>query len=491
MAALPTANYSPTVSEPRTKPVVSRRRPKGTDNIYSLLMEACSAGLTNVMFALLLNAVQSRLLGSKAAGLAEHVAVSVLLFCFVFGVQPQYSSQKMRSFRSELLFVGIVTFTIALLLVVMSIVFQMHTLTVALIATHAAGTCGGIVGWRWFRKSNSNTHQILHVAILGMDPVAIDLADHLESNPDLGYRVIGFVDRRSAKRGGAILKRVTDSGIRVLGSVDQLGDLAKTYFLDEVLITTSSDRELVKRVAIEAQNSGLHVRVVPDLYDGLGLGAKVEYFGEFPTMMLHETNISTAGLLTKRLIDLVGAACALLCLAPAMAALALAIRLESKGPIFYRSVRIGRKGRSFTCFKFRTMIANAEGLKASLAHLNERDNILFKISNDPRLTRVGRVLRKYSLDELPQFFNVLLGDMSLVGPRPPVAGEVNKYSLDNLRRLEVVPGITGLWQVEARRNPSFDSYVSLDVKYIDTWSIWLDFRIMLKTVGVVLAGTGQ
>jgi lipopolysaccharide/colanic/teichoic acid biosynthesis glycosyltransferase len=137
------------------------------------------------------------------------------------------------------------------------------------------------------------------------------------------------------------------------------------------------------------------------------------------------------------------------------------------------------------------MVGNADQLKADLEHMNERDSVLFKIANDPRITEVGRVLRKYSLDELPQFYNVLRGDMSLVGPRPPMASEVEKYDLAHLRRLDVLPGITGLWQVEARQDPSFDSYISLDTAYVENWSLMMDFRILARTVGVVLSGTGS
>jgi lipopolysaccharide/colanic/teichoic acid biosynthesis glycosyltransferase len=137
------------------------------------------------------------------------------------------------------------------------------------------------------------------------------------------------------------------------------------------------------------------------------------------------------------------------------------------------------------------MVFDAEKRRADVMHMNEREGVLFKITNDPRITRLGRILRKYSIDELPQFFNVLRGDMSIVGPRPPLASEVKEYKLSNLRRLDVTPGITGLWQVQARQDPSFDSYISLDVAYIENWSLWLDIKIILRTIGVVLAGTGS
>jgi lipopolysaccharide/colanic/teichoic acid biosynthesis glycosyltransferase len=172
-------------------------------------------------------------------------------------------------------------------------------------------------------------------------------------------------------------------------------------------------------------------------------------------------------------------------------AIALAIKLDSRGPVFYSSERIGKKGRVFRCTKFRTMVQDAELRRAEVMHMNERRGGWFKISNDPRVTRVGRLLRKYSLDELPQFFNVLRGHMSIVGPRPPLASEVREYKFSHLRRLDVMPGITGLWQVQARQDPSFDNYISLDVAYIEKWSIWLDVKIILRTIGVVFAGTGS
>ena len=192
----------------------------------------------------------------------------------------------------------------------------------------------------------------------------------------------------------------------------------------------------------------------------------------------------------KGTLDIAVSALPLLVLSPFMPIIALLIRFDSPGPTFYRAERIGCKGRTFTCFKFRTMVVNAEQLRENLAHRNERDGVLFKISNDPRITSVGRRLRKYSLDELPQFFNVLLGDMSLVGPRPPLAAEVEQYDLAHLRRLDVPPGMTGLWQVEARQDPSFDSYISLDTAYVENWTLSLDLRILARTIGVVLAGTG-
>jgi exopolysaccharide biosynthesis polyprenyl glycosylphosphotransferase len=201
--------------------------------------------------------------------------------------------------------------------------------------------------------------------------------------------------------------------------------------------------------------------------------------------------VPEAGLLLKRGLDILLSSIALVLLSPILLAVALAVKLDSRGPVFYSAERIGKRGHVFRCVKFRTMVRDAEVRRAEVMHMNERDGVLFKISNDPRITPVGRILRKYSLDELPQFFNVLRGDMSIVGPRPPLASEVQEYKLSHLRRLDVTPGITGLWQVQARQDPSFDSYISLDVTYIDNWSLWLDMKIIARTIGVVFAGTGS
>lgn len=218
--------------------------------------------------------------------------------------------------------------------------------------------------------------------------------------------------------------------------------------------------------------------------------APSEAVAQFQAIPLRFPCLSPSGRLIKRALDLVFSSITLLILSPLLLFVALAIKLDSPGPVFYISERLGKNGRVFRCFKFRTMVRDAERQQERVMHLNERDAVLFKISNDPRVTAAGRILRKYSLDELPQFFNVLLGEMSVVGPRPPVASEVREYNFNHLRRLDVTPGITGLWQIQGRHDPSFESYVSLDLTYIENWSVGLDLRIIAQTVGVVLSGTG-
>lgn len=322
-----------------------------------------------------------------------------------------------------------------------------------------------------------------NVLIVGSGRVGHALRNHLESLRHLGFRFRGFValDQQEAESGDA----------DIVGEVSNCLALARALFVDEIFISVPTDKKLVIALVEESRDLGIDIRVIPDLYDGLAWNATVEYVGQFPTIPLHRREFAFGSFLVKRWLDLTLSSLGLLVLSPLLLVIALAIRLDSPGPILYRARRIGRKGRTFHCLKFRTMVANAEQMKDKLAHLNERDGILFKMTNDPRITRVGRMLRKYSLDEVPQFLNVLKGDMSLVGPRPPIASEVERYDLAHLRRLDVLPGITGLWQVEARQDPSFDSYISLDTAYVENWNLWLDLKIMIRTISVVAGGTGS
>jgi exopolysaccharide biosynthesis polyprenyl glycosylphosphotransferase len=324
-----------------------------------------------------------------------------------------------------------------------------------------------------------------NVLIVGDGRIAYALRNHLQALPHMGFRFMGFVSL------DASFDADSAPSSQVIGNIRNCVALARSLFVDEIYFSTPADKETVVSVVEDARAIGIEVRVVPDLYDGLAWNAPVEFIGQFPTIPLHRRDFPRGAFVLKRLMDIALSLLAVIVLSPLLLLIAVLIRLDSKGPVFYSSERIGRKGRTFTCLKFRTMVADAEKLQKELAHRNERDGVLFKITNDPRITKVGARLRKYSLDELPQFFNVLLGDMSLVGPRPPVASEVEQYDLAHLRRLDVLPGMTGLWQVEARQDPSFDSYISLDTAYVENWNLMLDLRILARTIGVVLAGTGS
>ncbi|MGB7549218.1 MAG: sugar transferase [Terracidiphilus sp.] len=323
-----------------------------------------------------------------------------------------------------------------------------------------------------------------NVVIVGTGPEAHALRHHLESIRHLGFTFKGFIELPGNSSSPA------SNSSDVVGTLDTLFQHARKQFVDEIFFTAPCDQAIVQDVLEKARTHGVDLRLVPDMYGGLAWNCSIEYIGQFPTIPLHCGRVPEVGMALKRVFDVLFSSLVLLLLSPLLLAIAIAIKLNSPGPVFYASERIGKKGRVFHCLKFRTMVRDAEKRRADIMHMNERDGVLFKITNDPRVTKLGRFLRKYSLDELPQFFNVLHGDMSVVGPRPPIASEVKEYKLSHLRRLDVMPGITGLWQVQARQDPSFDSYVSLDVTYIEKWSIWLDVKILVRTIGVVFSGTG-
>jgi exopolysaccharide biosynthesis polyprenyl glycosylphosphotransferase len=324
-----------------------------------------------------------------------------------------------------------------------------------------------------------------NVLIIGTGPEAHALRHHLESIRRLGYTFKGFISFSSSGSG------FTATSGDVVGTLETMFQHARKQFVDEIFFTTPCEREIVQDVLAQARAHGVDLRMIPEMHDGLAWSSPIEYIGQFPTIPLHRGHVPEVGLFLKRALDLVLSALFLIVFSPVLLAIAIAVKLDSHGPVFYSSERIGKRGRVFRCTKFRTMVRDAEKRRADVMHLNERDGVLFKISDDPRITKLGRFLRKYSLDELPQFVNVLRGDMSIVGPRPPIGSEVREYKLSHLRRLDVTPGITGLWQVQARQDPSFDNYISLDVAYIENWSMWLDLKIIVRTIGVVLAGTGS
>lgn len=340
----------------------------------------------------------------------------------------------------------------------------------------------------WWRMRRYRQYEIgletRRVIILGTNHMGYALGRQIKTQSRLGYTLAGFIPAPGCELPAKAW------GMDVLGDMKDLRQLARRHFVDEVIVADSCPVEQVIRLLKEARELGISVSSISGYYNDLAVNAEVEYLGVFPLVSLHRLAQRNFALAVKRTVDFVLSLLALVAVAPTMLAVAIAIRIESGGPIFYVSERIGKRGRVFKCFKFRTMVSNADQLKKDMEGLNERDGILFKLRNDPRVTPLGRFLRKYSLDELPQFINVLRGEMSLVGPRPPIPSEVEKYKLEHLRRLEVMPGLTGLWQVQAREDSSFEKYIALDTAYVEHWSFWLDLKILCRTAQVVVRGTG-
>jgi exopolysaccharide biosynthesis polyprenyl glycosylphosphotransferase len=322
-----------------------------------------------------------------------------------------------------------------------------------------------------------------NVLIVGTSHMADAMRKSLDRSSHLGRIFKGCIETHGGDS-------VVEAERFVLGDLLQVKAISRQFFIDEIIIADRCPTRAVIELMEIGRELDVEVLAIPGFYDELTPDVTIKYLGTFPVVALHRRNGKVLGHLLKRLCDIVLSSGLLTALTPALMVIPLLIKLDSPGPALYVSHRIGKRGRVFPCYKFRTMVANAEQLKSTLAAFNERDGILFKIRKDPRLTKIGRILRKFSLDELPQLINVFCGDMSLVGPRPPLASEVGKYELEHFRRLEVLPGITGLWQVHARQDPSFTRYVALDLAYVENWSLWMDLKIMVKTAEVVLRGTG-
>jgi exopolysaccharide biosynthesis polyprenyl glycosylphosphotransferase len=361
-----------------------------------------------------------------------------------------------------------------------------RTVVICFIGFSTIFTCIARAVWRFlmFRRYERGIDSS-NVVILGATGIGRALQKQIVHNRHLGRIFKGFVHLSEGQ------SRVDQAPESCLGSLDQLRCLARQHFIDEIIIAEPCSMAVARDLIDLAREMSLEILVIPGFYDGITPEAPIEYLGDFPVVSLHRRDEKVIAFFLKRVSDVILSLAALLFSLPMLMVLAVAIRLDSEGPVLYVSERVGKKGRIFRCFKFRTMVLDAEKRQHALAMHNERSGILFKIKNDPRVTRVGAWLRKYSLDEIPQFLNVLLGDMSLVGPRPPLASEVAKYEIEHFRRLEVLPGLTGLWQVRARQDPSFERYVALDLAYVENWSFWLDLKILIRTTEVVFRGTGS
>jgi exopolysaccharide biosynthesis polyprenyl glycosylphosphotransferase len=323
------------------------------------------------------------------------------------------------------------------------------------------------------------------VLIVGAGEVGRTVMRNIVAHPALGYHIVGFVDDDPDK-GSSDIGR-----FQALGNTTNIPRLVKELAIDEVIITLPwmYHRKIVSIVA-QCERQRIRVRIVPDMFQMTLSHLDVEDLGGVPMIGVKEISIGRSEMLLKRVVDVALSLVALLFLWPFFLAVGLIIKLDSPGPIFFRQIRVGKGERLFTCYKFRSMYADAEDRQQSLMELNEAGDVLFKIRDDPRITRVGRILRRTSIDELPQLLNVLMGDMSVVGPRPAPPSEVQRYLAWHKRRLEVAPGMTGLWQVSGRSELTFDEMVLLDLYYIENWSPFLDLQIMLRTVPTVITGGG-
>ena len=403
-----------------------------------------------------------------------------------------YASRRLTSLRREALDVSRATLFCAVFATISAFFFRELPLSRLFLLYVWGIQTVSLILFRYVLRSflkyiRRRGYNFRHVLIIGRNHRAARFLNTIAESPELGLQVVGFLDAPTTNG--------TDprfSKYAFLGALTAFETVLRTYVVDEVVVflPIKSFYEDIEAILRVCEGVGVEVKLPTDLFSLKLAKSTISTYGDGPVIDLYTSPKMNWQLVAKRAIDVTASAVLLLLLSPVFALVSILIRITSSGPVFFRQQRHGYNGRLFECLKFRTMVENAEELKETLLHLNEVSGPVFKIKDDPRITKIGRLLRKTSMDELPQLINVLKGDMSLVGPRPPVPGEVIQYDLPHLRRLSMKPGITCLWQVNGRSSVSFDQWMELDKKYIDHWSLWLDFKILAKTIPAVLGGSG-
>ena len=335
---------------------------------------------------------------------------------------------------------------------------------------------------KYLRRQGFNTRQLLVIA----DDTSIGFIHSLIETKDWGYRIRGIVSSDEEVR-----KTFGEEVILLPDDLD-ISRVLNNSIIDEVIYCKSQlDYNRINELVELCAEVGVVFRLKPGLVQSKKMKSTFTYFNDMPFLIFRNTPEDYLALKIKRMFDIGFSGMVLFFFFPMMLIIAFLIKLDDGGPVFFYQERVGLNGRRFKCLKFRTMVPNAEELKAGLLGQNEQSGPVFKIKSDPRITKVGHFLRKTSLDEFPQFINVLRGDMSVVGPRPPIPSEVSQYKRWQTRRLSMKPGITCIWQVSGRNRIGFEDWVRLDTQYIDQWSLKLDFIIIIKTIKVMIVGDGQ
>jgi len=418
-----------------------------------------------------------------------------LLFLWhnLFSAVGLYDSHRFSSRMTEAREVVKATSLGTLILSAAALVFHIRMASLSFVLVFFLLSTGMLVSSRLLlravlTRTRLHGRNLRHVLIVGTNRRAIEFARNLERRVELGYRVIGFVDREWDG-----IEEFHQSGRAFVCELDGLPEFLRKNVVDEVAIALPirSLHDDASRVALLCEQQGIILRMLPNIFD-LKLARATAEESEGHAFITHYTGtIEGWPVVVKRALDFCLALVALTIVSPVMLLAAALIKITSPGPVFFTQKRVGQSKRKFTIYKFRTMAVDAEDKLRQLEHLNEVSGPVFKIKHDPRITPVGRFLRKTSIDELPQLFNVLTGDMSLVGPRPLPLRDYEGFNEDwHRRRFSVRPGITCLWQVAGRSSIPFEQWMELDMQYIDKWSLWLDVKILARTIPAVLKGLG-
>lgn len=416
--------------------------------------------------------------------------VSLFFWLFLSGRYRLYASKRMTSIKREaadvLLIIG-ASFVIAAVPAFFVRDYPLSRIFLVDLAFLAGSSLilFRFIG-RWFlRLLRRRGHNFRQLLIVGRNARAYQFIKKIEETPEYGYRILGVIDSPNGEY-------KFPPRLKYLGELPDLEKVLRSHIVDEVFVflPIKSFYDEIGEILRVCESVGPEVKIPTDIFSLKMAKSTISFYGDTPVIDMYTSPKMTWQLVVKRIMDLTVSTALLTILSPLFVLAGFLIKATSRGPVFFKQERVGYNGRTFECLKFRTMVENAEELKKAIAHLNEVDGPVFKIKNDPRITKIGIVLRKTSIDELPQLINVLKGDMSLVGPRPPIPSEVKQYDLPHLRRLSMKPGITCLWQVNGRSAVGFEKWMELDKKYIDEWSLWLDVKILVKTVPAVMRGSG-
>lgn len=424
----------------------------------------------------------------------------IIIWYLVFAWFDLYASYRRRSFISifwdtvKAVSIGMLFLALSLYVLkitdVSRILMGMFYLLNIFLLTLSKGTVYRIL--QHYRKKGFNFRNVL---IVGSRERAKDVINIIGDQLGAGFKVVGCLEVDSADIGNTV-----KNGCKVIDTIDRLEEILTEQVVDELIFAMPlKEIENVNKYIVLAEDMGVSTRIIPDwqlyrlMYKPGVAAISFEEFLGIPTMALHTTSPNKGELLIKSAFDYTFAAVAMVLSLPLFIIIAVAIKLSSRGPVFYRQERCCLHGRRFMVHKFRTMVADAEARRGEMDHMNETDGPVFKIRKDPRIIPyIGTILRKSSLDELPQLINILKSEMSLVGPRPPIPSEVEQYDIWQRRRLSMKPSLTCLWQIAPNRNDiTFEEWMRMDLKYIDNWSLGLDFKIIFSTGLVMLTGAGR
>jgi len=466
-----------------------------TAKLFDLAIMTLSFGLATVLVAYETPATSLAKFLSMRVKVQNFALFAGFLFLWhiIFLSLGLYASKRLSTRSAEVLDILKATAVASVTLFIAAILLRIQMVTPRFVlffwaASSATAACSRLVVRHLLGVVRGRGRNLRHMLVVGTNPRAIRFARKVEAKPQVGYRIVGFVD--DAWDGLAEFRK---AGYRVVSDFCNFPNFLREHAVDEVVVVLpmQSSYARASRIVALCGEQGIVVRLLPDLFDTGIARSKAEEFKEEPMITIYGGSPEGFQHLFKRALDVAISLAAIVLLAPLFLFTALLIKLTSSGPVFFVQERVGLNKRRFQLFKFRTMVADAEGQIHEVQHLNEASGPVFKLKNDPRVTRVGKFLRKMSIDELPQLFNVLKDDMSLVGPRPLPVRDYNGFDKDwQRRRFSVRPGITCLWQVNGRSTVSFDHWMHLDMEYIDNWSLWLDFKILAKTIPAVLKGTG-